>query len=69
MERVKVESSNVVSVGHDGQNLEVEFKGGAVCVYYDVPARVYDVMMKADSVGKYLNEHIKKAGYKYEKVS
>lgn len=67
MLRTKVESSNIASVGYDGVNLEVEFKSGAIYQYENVPIRVYDVMMKADSVGKYFNAHIK-SKYNYRRV-
>jgi len=61
MERKAVTSSNVVSVGHDPETnvLEVEFKGGAVYQYHYVPERVYDEIMRSDSVGKFINQHIK----------
>lgn len=67
MNRVKVESSNLASVGYDGTNLEVEFKNGAVYIYYDVPLRIHEAIMNADSVGKCFNERIKKGGYKFER--
>ena len=69
MLRTKVESSNIASVGYDQLDsiLEIEFKSGAVYQYENVPIRVYDVMMKADSVGKYFNAHIK-SKYNYRRV-
>lgn len=67
MLRTKVESSNIESVGYDGNILEIEFNSGAIYQYENVPIRVYDVMMKADSVGKYFNAHIK-SKYNYRRV-
>ncbi len=67
MKRTKVESSNIASVGYDGNTLEIEFNSGAIYQYENVPIRVYDVMMKADSVGKYFNAHIK-SKYNYRRV-
>ena len=67
MLRTKVESSNIASVGYDGSILEIEFNSGAIYQYENVPIRVYDVMMKADSVGKYFNVHIK-SKYNYRRV-
>ena len=67
MKRTKVESSNIASVGYDGSILEIEFNSGAIYQYENVPIRVYDVMMKADSVGKYFNAHIK-SKYNYRRV-
>ena len=69
MLRTKVESSNIASVGYDQLDgiLEIEFNSGAIYQYEKVPIRVYDVMMKADSVGKYFNTHIK-SKYNYRRV-
>ena len=67
MLRTKVESSNIASVGYAYGILEIEFNSGAIYQYENVPIRVYDVMMKADSVGKYFNAHIK-SKYNYRRV-
>ena len=69
MLRTKVESSNIASIGYDQLDgiLEIEFKSGAIYQYENVPIRVYEVMMKADSVGKYFNAHIK-SKYNYRRV-
>lgn len=67
MLRTKVESSNIASVGYAYGILEIEFNSGAIYQYENVPIRVYDVMMKADSVGKYFNTHIK-SKYNYRRV-
>ena len=67
MKRTKVESSNIASIGYDGNIMEIEFNSGAIYQYENVPIRVYDVMMKADSVGKYFNAHIK-SKYNYRRV-
>lgn len=68
MEREPVTSSTVVSVGYDSntQTLEVEFKNG-VYQYYNVPQTIYEQMMMAESVGKFLNSYIKPA-YPYAKI-
>ena len=60
MEKEPVTSSNVVSVGYDAssETLEVEFKNG-VYQYYNVPQLIYEQMMTAESVGKFLNVYIK----------
>ena len=70
MERQFVESSNIMSVGYDPVNmiLEVEFKTGAVYQYYEVPQRIYDGLMAADSHGTYLAAYVKKGGYRYAQV-
>ena len=67
MLRTKVESSNIASVGYENNTVEIEFNSGAIYQYENVPIRVYDVMMKADSVGKYFNAHIK-SKYNYRRV-
>ena len=61
MQHVKVESSNLASVGYDeaSQTLEVTFKNGATYAYSRVPASVHEALMAADSHGKYLNAQIK----------
>jgi len=71
MERTNVDSSNLKSVGYDEENeiLEIEFLHGGIYQYYDVPKSVYDGLMNADSHGKYFDQYVKKAGYRYRKIS
>jgi KTSC domain len=61
VERVSVASSNLVSVGYDERSeiLEVEFKGGRVYQYMNVPQIVYDQLMSASSQGSYFNANIR----------
>jgi hypothetical protein len=61
MNRIPVQSSNLASVGYDVTTitLEVEFKDGSVYQYYDVPEMTYQMLMSADSKGKFLNYQIK----------
>jgi hypothetical protein len=50
------------SIGYDlpSSVLEVEFANGkGVYEYYDVPLSVYSRLMAAESIGIYLNEHIR----------
>ncbi len=70
MERVKVQSSNLASVGYDSseQTLEIEFHHGGVYQYYGVPEDRHIGLMSADSHGKYFDQYIKKAGYRYQKI-
>lgn len=58
MQRIPVTSSNVVSVGWANGTLEVEFKSG-IYRYLGVPEDVYVRMKAANSVGRFLNEHVK----------
>jgi len=61
MERQRVSSTNVRSIGYDAGTgtLEVEFHSGGIYQYFDVPETVYAVLMRASSKGRYLNDHIK----------
>ena len=71
MNRTPVSSSNLSSVGYDEdtQVLEVEFNNGGIYQYFGVPAAVYEGLMNAVSHGQYFDRHVKKAGYRYEKVN
>lgn len=53
IERVPVTSSNLASVGYDPEArvLEVEFRGGAVWRYLDVPPEEHAALMAAESKG------------------
>ena len=70
MEMNNVQSSNLKSIGYDeNQNeLYVEFKHGGKYKYLNVNKRVYDKLLVADSKGKFFDQNIKKAGYKFSKV-
>lgn len=54
-----VESSNIASIGHDGDDLYVTFKSGKTYCYADVPAGEHDAFLNAASQGKHFAEHIK----------
>lgn len=70
MERQKVESSNLASIGYDAKNeiLEIEFNHGGIYQYFDVPVNVHDELMNASSHGQYFDRNIKKAGYEFRKM-
>lgn len=70
MDRIQVISSNIVSIGYDvsEKTLEVEFKSGSIYQYYGVPLSLYNGLMSAGSKGNYLNEYIKKGGYRCRKI-
>jgi DNA helicase HerA-like ATPase len=61
VQRVPVASTNVASIGYDPptQTLEVEFHGGRVYQYFDVPVQVYEGFMSAPSKGQFLQQSIK----------
>lgn len=69
MNRKKVTSSNIISVGYDGktETLEVEFIRSGVYQYSDVPKDVYEDFIKASSIGKFFYANIKEK-YSYNKV-
>jgi hypothetical protein len=48
-----------VAYSSDGGRLSVWFKGGRRYVYSGVPADVHRALCAADSIGRYLNAHIK----------
>lgn len=58
---IHVSSSNIEAVGYDetSEELDIEFKGGAVYRYTGVRPDVYDNLMKAPSVGKFFINNIK----------
>ena len=70
MERQRVTSTNIRSIGYDATNgtLEVEFNSGGLYQYFNVPETVYTALMRAASKGRYLNDHIKDR-YSYQEVS
>jgi len=55
-----VESSNIRAIGYDESKAElhVEFKGG-IYIYHDVPKKVYDNFMVAESKGSLFAKNIK----------
>jgi len=67
MRMIKVESSNVKSIGYSDNTLYVLFKNGGLYQYKDVPVKVYDDMLVAESVGIYLNKEVKKV-YETERI-
>ena len=61
MKRQPVDSSAAASIGYDSATgtLEVEYKSGGVYRYYNVPESIYQQLMSAESIGAFLNVHIK----------
>jgi len=70
MERIRVLSSMIRSVGYDRVEsmLEIEFCSGSVYQYSNVPQEIYAELMSADSKGGYFEANIKQAGYDYQRV-
>ncbi len=69
MNRELVFSQAIQAIGYDPrpQVLEVEFQGGRIYRYFHVPADRYDALLRAPSIGAYLNREIK-GRYAYERV-
>ncbi|HEX3773378.1 MAG TPA: KTSC domain-containing protein [Polyangiaceae bacterium] len=61
MERTRVSSSSIVSVGYDEATfeLEIEFRNGRVYRYSQVPIAAYRLLLQAPSIGEYVNTVIK----------
>lgn len=64
--KVEVVSSNVARIGWDNNSLYVDFKNGSY-EYKNVPKRIYNEMLEAESKGKYLNAHVK-GRYEYKRL-
>ena len=58
---VPVESSAVVAIGYDAERRElyVTFTGGETYAYSDVDAEVPDALLRADSIGGYVNREVR----------
>ena len=69
MRRQVVSSTNISEIGYDSdrRTLEVAFKSGTVYQYFDVPERIYEDLIRASSIGQYLNTNIK-GQYRYARV-
>lgn len=69
MERQRVASSNIKSVGYDERTmiLEVEFHSNEVYQYLGVSEAAFSALIGASSKGTYLNEYIK-GRYQYRRV-
>ena len=57
------ESSNIVRFRYDEETLtlEVEFKGGNIYQYFDVPSGVVEEFQMAQSKGQYFGQNIRNA--------
>lgn len=69
MERTAVSSTNILSIGYDGesQTLEIEFNNGSIYQYFDVPLIIYEDLMHAASKGQFFAMNIKGI-YRYSRV-
>lgn len=69
MERIKVESSSIKSIGYNVrlQILEIEFTRGAIYQYKNVSYEIYHNLTNAESIGKYFAQYIKN-NYEFEQI-
>ena len=70
MERMPLESRAVASAGYDAESstLEVEFSSGRVYRFSNVPAAVYDWLLRVPNKGVYVARNIT-GRYSYEDVT
>jgi hypothetical protein len=70
MERVPLESRAVISAGYDAEAcvLELEFSSGRVYRFSNVPAGVYDWLLRVPNKGVYVARSIT-SRYAYEDVT
>ncbi len=61
MRRNNVHSTSIASIGYDPASftLEIEFLGGELYQYFDVPVSVYLNFVNSESRGRFFNYHIK----------
>jgi hypothetical protein len=70
MDYVSVSSSSVAAVGYESETstLGVRFLDGSEYHYFGVPEGIFAGLQSAGSVGSYINQYVKKAGYSYSRV-
>lgn len=67
MKMIKVNSSNIESIGYEKNDLFVEFKTGNIYKYSNVEKTLYEDFLKSESKGQFLNSFIKN-NYKYSRL-
>lgn len=69
MSWINVSSTNLSRVRYDDSRntLAVEFQGGRVYQFFDVPKQVFEGLLSAESHGKFFHEQIK-GHYRYARV-
>lgn len=70
MERIPVTSTTMTSLGYDleTRTLEIEFAGGDVYQYFDVPNEIYQELLSAESKGRYFNLVFRPHGFEYRQL-
>ena len=74
-QEIGFDSKVINKISHSGQDLFVEFKGGSVYRYFNVPIEIYQRIMNKEcisvsegkpSYGATLDRLVKKGGFRYE---
>jgi hypothetical protein len=62
-DRVAVESRVLANTAYERDQaiLQLEFRGGQVYQYFQVPQQIHQGLLQADSKGLYFNRHIRNA--------
>ena len=58
MQMFSVDSSNVVAIGYDGNNVKVQFNSGTY-VYHNVPENVWNAFQNSSSKGQFVHSTLK----------
>jgi hypothetical protein len=60
MHRIPVSSVDITHVGYqeDSEILEIQFSRGEVCQFFNVPAAVYDELMRSPAKEEYYHKKI-----------
>ena len=71
MERQRVHSSNLLSIGYDETTtiLEIEFVAGPIYTFYNIPYNLYTGLMLSPSKGRYFDSRIRKGKFLYHQGS
>lgn len=70
MDRVRVRSESLKSVGYDAMSntLEVQFKNGRVFQYYMVPPFLYSRLLEANAKGNFVENKVR-YHYKFKRMN
>jgi len=70
MSYIEVTSSTLAAVRYDAEEmiLCVKFRNGGEYEYQGVPEPVYRGILQAASAGRYFDQYVKKAGYRYRPI-
>lgn len=63
-------SSTIAEIGYDEDKstLEIEFLAGGIYEYYNVSSTVFSGLLGAQSIGRYFDQYVKKAGYQCRRI-